>query len=100
MGCKGKPVSGAKPAIRLRHCTPWPACPLIKLSIALINTKKRQEEAQRKRRKKEAAAQAALADKLANKSGSGTGSDSDLSTAALYEQIEVLQQRVTALQWR
>ena len=32
--------------------------------------------AQRKRRKKEAAAQAALADKLANKSGSGTGSGS------------------------
>ena len=56
--------------------------------------------AQRKRRKKEAAAQAALADKLANKSGSGTGSDSDLSTAALYEQIEVLQQRVTALHAR
>lgn len=56
--------------------------------------------AQRKRRKKEAAARAALADKLANKSGSGTGSDSDLSTAALYEQIEVLQQRVTALHAR
>jgi len=28
------------------------------------------------------------------------GSDSDLSTAALYEQIEFLQQRVTALHTR
>ena len=58
--------------------------------------------AQRKRRKKEAAHKAALGDRGegGNKSGSGTGSDSDLSTAALYEQIEVLQQRVTALHQR
>jgi hypothetical protein len=54
--------------------------------------------AEKKRRKKAAAAAAAA--EAAAAAARGSGSDSDLSTAALYEQIEVLQQRVTALHQR
>ena len=54
-----------------------------------------------KRRKKAAAAVAAAAAAAAAAArAKNSGSDSDLSTAALYEQIEVLQQRVTALHAR
>jgi hypothetical protein len=69
--------------------------------------KARQTTAQRKRARADAAAARAAREKEAKERGDAsldglddTGSDSDLSTAALYEQIEVLQQRVTALHAR
>ena len=70
--------------------------------------RKSQTTAQRKRARADAAIARAAREKeaKAKRDASGadglddTGSDSDLSTAALYEQIEVLQQRVTALHAR